>query len=122
MVWNGIERRRGSDWRIRLLRVLTLASWLLYIVCLLLFHFARPEMNTGIARYYGVSVRHHWDPLYSETLLYLIWLCSGLSLVSLLMGIGRGRRCTDTRRYNLMLLTIVALVSGILLTYQILFS
>lgn len=122
MGWDGVDRRRGNDWRIRFLRVSALASWLLYVVCLVLFHFARPEFNSGVARYYGLQVRRYWDPLYSDLLLYLIWLCSALSVASLLAGYHRSRRYEDNRRYNLILLTVITVASGTLLTYKIALS
>lgn len=122
MKWNGVERRKGTDWRIRLLRFSALASWLLYIVCLVLFHYARPEFNSGIARYHGLRVRNYWDPTYSDLLLYLIWVCSALSLLSLVAGYQRSRRSEDSRRYNLILLAVVTVASGVMLTYRILLN
>lgn len=122
MGWDGVDRREGVDWRIRFLRVSAVLSWLLYIACLVLFHYARPEFNSGVARYYGHRVRLHWDPYYSDLLIYLIWLCCGLSLLSLLAGYHRSRRYGDNRRYNLILLASVTLASSILFTYQILLS
>lgn len=120
MGWDGVERRRqGADWQVQLLRLLALASWLLYIVALLLFHYARPEMDSGIARYYGVEIRHHWDPFYSNSLLYVVWCSCLFSLLSLFLGVKRSRRSSDNRRYNLTLLVLVTLASGILFTYKI---
>ena len=122
MNWDGIERRKGIDWRIRLLRIAAITSWLLYAGALILVHLARPELNTGVARYYGVEIREYWDPFYSNWLLCLIWICASFSLFSLVVGYHRDRRSVDSRRYNLILLAVITLASGILLTYKILFA
>lgn len=122
MVWDGVDRRHGIDWRIRALRTAAVASWVLFIVCLILFHFARPEMNSGIARYYGVTIRSEWNFAYTGPLLYGIWFCAGLSFLSFLVGLKRSRRAEDTRRYNLILLTTMTVACGILLTYRLVFA
>ncbi|GGA69337.1 hypothetical protein GCM10011369_08740 [Neiella marina] len=120
MVWDGVDRRKGPDWRVRTLRGLAILAWLLFIISLLLFHFARPEMDSGIARYYELEIRQFWDPSYTGPLMYFVWSSCVISLLSLIANRQLSRRAGDTRRYNLILLTVITVSFGILLTVKLL--
>lgn len=119
MVWDGVERRKGPDWRIRLLQAVAILAWLSFIAGLMLFHLARPEMNSGIVRYYEIEIRQFWDPAYTGPLLYFVWISCVLSLVSLVANRKLSRRIYDARRYNLILLTVITVSFGILLTFKL---
>lgn len=104
-----IERRKGPDWVSLSLSWYAVTAWLLFIVCLVIVHFARPEYNTGLVRYWGIEVRNSWHPQLTEWLLYLLFACSVFSLLSVIVNKMRMRRKTDFLRVNLLLLFLMSL-------------
>ncbi|MDX3774240.1 hypothetical protein QE250_08955 [Chromatiaceae bacterium AAb-1] len=108
------ERRKGPDKLSKSLRWLTIVAWLVFIVCMILTHYARPEMDTGLVRYWDLEIRAEWHPQLTRLLIYLLWLCLGLSLLSLGINRLRLRRRTDHLHFNIILLLLTC---GSLLLY-----
>jgi len=110
------DRRKGDDWLIKLLRISSIVSWLGFTAFLFLFHFARPERNTGLVRYHSLEIRSYWDQRLSDPALYVIWGCALLSLVTIVLNTKRNRRSDDLKGYNMLLLLVISLFSASLLT------
>lgn len=110
------ERRKGDDWLIILLRVCSIVGWLGFTAFLILFHYARPEMDTGLVRYHELEIRSHWDQRLSDPVLFVIWGCSILSLVAMVLNMWRNRRYDDRKGYNIRLLLAISLFCAALLT------
>ncbi|RJG48452.1 hypothetical protein [Motilimonas pumila] len=104
------RRRRGNKVQV-LLACLAFASWSLLLVALLLFHYARPELETGLVRYFELDVRTHWQPHLKNYLLYVLWGCSGLSLLSFVINLRYSRRKQDKVWFNFIMLLVICAVS-----------
>lgn len=111
------ERRRQQEplWP-SLLRWLSVIGWLLMAAVLILVHDARPEMNTGLVRYWGLDIRTHWRADLTAIIEVLLWCNAGLSLAAIVINRIRLRRKGDNRYYNLWLLG--ALSTALLLLFQ----
>ncbi len=105
------NRRKGPDWLVSMLLWLSLAAWTVFIIAMGLSHLAKPEMNTGLVRYWGISIREYWDPILLPQLIYLLWCCCAISLLTIIMNQFRFRRKTDSLRYNVIVLLLISLAA-----------
>ena len=110
-----IERRQGPDLLQRSFFWLALACWGLFLVAMSAFHYARPEVEYGLLRYWDVDIRTSWDPQTLPVFLYALWSCCGVTLVSVVLNFPRNRRLEDYHIFYFVLLLLIAL--GSLLTY-----
>ncbi|QTH64345.1 hypothetical protein J1N51_02340 [Psychrosphaera ytuae] len=106
-MWDGIDRRSGPDWVMQTVNTLNVLSWVVFVIALAIFHYARPELNNIILEFHQIPVREHWIYRLKQYLFISLYISVGLSLVSLLVNQVRNKRKTDHRRYNLVFLTIV---------------
>lgn len=106
-MWNGVDRRKGNDWLASAINLLNIVSWTVFIIALVLFHYAKPEMATYATEVRGISVRQHWIMSLREWLVLSLYVCAGNSLVTLAFNSFRIKRKTDRKRYNLILLIVV---------------
>lgn len=102
------ERRRGPDFWINLAKGAAILAWSSFLVALIAFHFARPERDWGVVRYWGLEIRTFWASPWSEGLMVALWVCAGLSAVSLVANRLRSRRKQDHLRFNVILLLITS--------------
>lgn len=108
------NRRKGPDWILHSLSILSVTGWVTFVIALGITHFAKPEFNSGLVRYWGIKIRDYWHPELTPQLMYLLWWCCGISLLSLLVNRARLRRAGDRMRYNVLVLLSM---SAALLTY-----
>ncbi len=108
------NRRKGPDWILHSLSVLSLIGWVAFVIALGLTHMAKPEFNSGLVRYWGITIRTYWHPELTPQLMYLLWWCCGISLLSILANRARLRRAGDRMRYNVL---VLLLMSTALLVY-----
>ena len=114
--WDGIDRRKGPDWLVKTLRFMSLTGWSAFIVVLVLLHYAMPERETGLVRYHGITIRDYWDPFFYYWALYPLWICCGISLVTVLISRKRLRRLGDSARFNKALLAFLSVGTMLILT------
>lgn len=110
----GLERRKKSreqDSYYRAVVTINSLAWLALMVCLILFHFARPEMVSGVQQFWGIEGRTSWSPEYMDTLLVLLQACLGTSLVTMYLRSRRNRRKSDRYGINLFILAGISSVS-----------
>lgn len=116
------ERRlsaRSNDLFYRFIVTLNIISWVLLIISLLVFHYARPEFITGVQVFWGIDGREFWSKPHLQQLLILLQSCLGLSLVTMLMRTRRNRRKNDSFGTNLLILFSITGLS-LLVLYLIL--
>jgi len=104
-----IKRSNKPDLIMKCIFGLNILSWVVFIAALILFHYARPEIEYGIVRYFGLSVREAWLSYPKNLLLILLYICAGLSFLGMLIGRIRSRRQSDARHYNLIILLLVCI-------------
>lgn len=113
------NRRSGPDWLQKSMLFLGIFCWLLFLLALLLFHYARPEVDFGYLRYLHLDVRSHWREELKELLVYVLSACSALSLATIVLNHFRSRRKTDQRWYNIIVLLLISFVAVILSTHEL---
>lgn len=105
------NRRKGPDWVVLSFHWLSVVGWVILIVALGLSHMAKPEMNSGLVKYWGIQIRDYWEPTLTGQLIYLLWWCCLVSLCSIILNQFRLRRATDRQQYNSVALFLIALAA-----------
>ena len=103
------ERRKGPDLIVRLVYWSSLIGWILFIIALMVSHEAKPEMNTGLVRYWQIPIRSEWNEALMPAMLGLLWWSCITSLISIGLNRLRLRRRHDQVRSNAIILLVVAL-------------
>jgi len=104
-----IKRSNKPDLIAKFIMGLNILSWLVFVAALIIFHYARPEIEYGIVKYFGLDVREEWLAQPKNILLLLLYTCAGLSFIGMLLGRVRNRRRSDNHRYNLLMLLLVCI-------------
>lgn len=86
---------------------LTLGSWCLFLLALIIFHYARPEVHYGLYDYHEIAIRDHWDKTYLPWYLGLLWGCVAITVIDIVLRWKRSRRRGDNRFYHLMVLLLM---------------
>ena len=81
------------------------------IGALVVFHFARPEMVTGLQTYWGIEGRTTWSEEHVDALIMLLQLCLGMTLLTMLLRSRRNRRREDNYGVNLFILAGISMLS-----------
>jgi magnesium-transporting ATPase (P-type) len=103
------ERRKGPDFWVISARVIAILSWCVFIIALVLSHFAAPEQTYGIVRYHNIPVRDFWNKPLTDYLYLLLWFSAIMSFICLVINQFRSRRATDSTYFNAILLLFVCL-------------
>lgn len=111
MKLNKTDRRKNPDAKVRVLFWLSVLAWTCFIVALVVYHYGRPELDYGVFRYKGITVRGNWMPGLRSWFEGLLAVCIGLSVISLLVNKKVMRRRHDRWRYNVVLLLLICFAS-----------
>ena len=96
--WQGENRRkspRESDKFYQTIIGINVFGWVVFVVALIVFHYARPELISGVQAFWGVEGRDNWSYTLSFYLIALLLTCVGLSATVLLLKRRRNRRKKD---------------------------
>lgn len=108
MIFKKHSHEHGVSKRVKVLAWLSILGWTCLIVALVLFHYGRPELETGIIRYFGIEVRKVWLPEFRFWYAFMLSCCALISIVSL--WVNRSRVKHHHRiRYNVVLLLLVSM-------------
>ena len=119
--WNGVDRRHTPAKKDTLYRVLSIGvilGWCLFVIAMLVFHYARPEISPGFFDYKNVNSRDFWDAPMTLILLLLLGGCFLLSVAALIIRAKRARRRNDGLWLNLFFLFIGTLASLLWLIWE----
>ncbi len=106
---NTERRHMLADPLSSLIRIVNLLCWALFFTALLLFHYARPEIDYGLLRYMQVDVREDWLTGTKPLLYIILMVCSMMSLAAFSLLRQRSRRSEDSRGYNLLGITLFSI-------------
>ena len=111
-VWNGIERRKGADWVDASINVLNILAWVVFLVALIIFHYARPELEYMYYQFITekVDVRTWWQMDLKDWLLSTLYICVLFTVVTLTVNRFRLKRKGDRERYGMYMLFVLCLV------------
>lgn len=107
--FNENDRRIGSDWINRLLSVFAVLAWLSFILALIWFHYARPDIIPGFAVYKGIEdqFRDEWLKRWTDRLSIQLVLCCLLSLAAMGLNLLHLRRKSDHFHTSLLMLFLI---------------
>lgn len=105
------RQRRKPDLWVRLLHAFNLIAWIALLGFQCLWWLAKPEMDTGLVRYYGLEMRTDWMPVLLPWMPVVLIGCTALSVAALLLTRYRSRRRRDGKNRNLWLLLALVLIS-----------
>jgi len=108
-----VNRRKSPDKWVFIVRILTLLSWLLFIVALCVSYYAAPEKDYGLLRYHEIEVRTYWLVELTGYLYKTLWLSAMVSFLSLIVHKFRSRRQSDSKNFNLVLLMAISIAWAI---------
>lgn len=101
-----IPRKRDSFFRFVV--GLNVLAWGVFVISMILFHYARPELISGVQEYWGMEGRDNWSETLSFYLIALLTLCFVLALAVLLMRRKRSRRKHDYFGMNVIILIVIS--------------
>lgn len=110
--WDGIDRRskpKDKDWFYLFTLVGNGVVWLLFVGAMMVFHFARPELESGLSRFWGEPVRQEWDAELTGWLYVMLFVCALSSILLIFLRKHRSRRKNESQAANLIILATVAL-------------
>ena len=113
------ERRQGPDILCRAFGWLAITGWILFIAGLVVAHYASPELDTGLVRYWGIEIRSDWHPKLTVYLQYLLWAVAFFSGLSLLLNRLRLRRRGDHLHFNIIILLLSSIGLLLYLYWQV---
>jgi H+/Cl- antiporter ClcA len=119
--WDGIDRRQTPAKKDSLYRILSIGvilGWCLFIIAMLVFHVARPEISPGFFDYKNVDSRDFWDVPKTLILSLLLGCCFLLSVAALIIRAKRARRRNDGLWLNLFFLFTGTLASLLWLIWE----
>ncbi|GAB2680113.1 hypothetical protein Q4574_14250 [Aliiglaciecola sp. 3_MG-2023] len=111
--WQGENRRktpRSHDKFYQIVLGLNIVAWVIFVASLIVFHYARPELISGVQEYWGVTGREDWSMSLSIYLILLLGLCTFMSLFVLFMRRYRTRRRNDYFGINVIILLAISVV------------
>lgn len=104
-----IPKSQNTFYKIML--TLNILAWIGLVIALILFHYARPEFISGLQVYWGIEGDESWSQEHTTAMVYMLWICLGLTLISLFMRVKRTRRQKDRFGVNLIVLLVIVAIS-----------
>lgn len=95
------ERRQSNDFWGYAKSIITIISWLLFLVALVMSYYAAPDKDYGVLRYYDVEIRQFWLTPLTGYLYIMLWLSALGSYLALMVNKYRSRRRIDNAHLNL---------------------
>ena len=114
---NRKNRRKGPDFWLRALSVLTVAGWLLLFASFVLFDLARPETETLFHHIMGVLPQKGWSETLRNAVFYLVIGSQAASMIGVWVNGRRMRRKSDKFRWSIMGLCISSSLIALLLMF-----
>ncbi|MFV0594905.1 hypothetical protein [Shewanella sp.] len=102
-----------------ILATLSILGWAVAVYALLVYGEARPEREVGTYLSRGATFRLYWDPHETQVLQYLIWICGGISLVSLAFNYYVAHHSKLGYWFNIPLLLLTSLAAGLYVHFVI---
>ena len=108
--YSGEDRRKGSDWLIKTMNVLTVLACLVLFIGFIISHYGRPETSNIIIRFHDVVIRDYWIPHLKQWFIISLGCSSFISLMALFINNFRIKRKSDNFRHSLFFFPIVAII------------
>lgn len=99
------ELKQLSFWS-RVLGWLSIIGWIIFVVALVVFHYARPEQSTLLTEIFGIDVRDYWHITLGELFVVLCLLGLLLSSIAFTINLVLFRQHRQHLWLNLMILML----------------
>lgn len=111
-MWDGVERRKGADWVDVSINVLNILAWVVFLIALVIYHYAKPEIKYFVYQMVNepVEVRTHWIEELKNWLFVTLYICTFISALTLVVNRFRLKRRDDRQRYGMIMLVVVCVV------------
>ncbi|WAJ71397.1 hypothetical protein [Catenovulum adriaticum] len=115
------DRREGSDWINRLISIFSVLAWSSFILALIWFHYASPELIPGYAVYKGIEdeFRDEWLKRWTDRLTIQLIICSITSFIAVVINLKRSRRKEDHFHSSLLMLVMISIAAILYLVWVI---
>lgn len=112
VMWDGVERRKGADWVDVSINVLNILAWVIFLIALVIYHYAKPEIKYFVYEMVKepVEVRTHWIEELKHWLFVTLYTCTFISALTLFVNRFRLKRRDDRQRYGMIMLVVVCVV------------
>ena len=101
------NRRKSKDLVIYIARILSILSWILFLIALVVSYYAAPEHDWGWLRYKEIEIRDYWATPLTGYLYIMLWVAAFCSYVVIMISHFRERRASDDKHYNSILLFVI---------------
>ncbi|MDT0594647.1 hypothetical protein [Glaciecola petra] len=111
---NVVDRRKKSRSHDKLYQIMAginVLAWIVLMLALIVFHYARPEFITGVQNFWGIEGRDFWAEEHLGDLLTLLQICLFLTIVTIVLRAKRNRRKMDRFGVNILILLIISITS-----------
>ncbi|MFY8349493.1 hypothetical protein AAEU29_03010 [Pseudoalteromonas sp. SSM20] len=112
------ERRKNKSVRQFVIHALSITAWFFFILALIMFHYARPELEYGVIRYFGMEYRDHWLVTPRNLLILFLILTGIMSSISLFVRQHYNRRSQDSIGVNQISLLIVCIICLLVIVFK----
>ncbi len=112
------DRRKKVDIWVKIIRILALLGWLIFIVALFVSYYAAPDNDYGVLRYHQITIRKFWLTPLTGYLYILLWCSALLSYLCIIIDKYRSRRASDNKQFNFSLLFIVSIAWVVYIVFQ----
>ena len=116
---NRRKTSRQNDSLYRMIIAISVISWLVFVIALMVFHYARPEVVYGMQDFNPLQAQGGWSETLSVYLIILLCVCMLLNVVVLILKRQRSRRSRDTYGVNGFILLFVAMGSLVALYFEL---
>jgi glucan phosphoethanolaminetransferase (alkaline phosphatase superfamily) len=117
-----MNRRKTSlqnDSFYRMIIGISVVSWLVFVIALMVFHYARPAVVYGMQDFNPMQAQQGWSETLSVYLIILLFVCMLLNILVLVLKRQRTRRTRDAYGVNGFILLFVALGSLVALYFEL---
>lgn len=112
------ERRVTFDTWFYVVKILSIAAWLMFFFALVMSFYAAPEKSYGILKFHDIEIRRFWLTPLTGYLYLVLWFSALASYFSLMIDKYRSRRRVDNPQFHLyFLLTVNLLWLVVILQY-----
>ncbi|WP_438863083.1 hypothetical protein [Neptunicella sp.] len=113
------QRHQKGDLLSRLMVLSNVLAWGFFVAALAVFHFARPELETGFSRFLDIDTREGWNHSLVGWLVWLLVFCVVMSVLMIVLRSRRARRKTDALWVNIFFLMLIASASLVYLLLNV---
>ncbi|MGM0481223.1 MAG: hypothetical protein ACQEQZ_04760 [Pseudomonadota bacterium] len=87
MKLGSIDELKGISFWSRVLGWLSIFGWIIFVVALIVYHYARPEHTTILTEVFGINVRNYWHVTLGDVFIITSLLGLLVSLVTFAINV-----------------------------------